>query len=111
MHTVLFSSFFDNSDWHRRSCNGWSKLKFPSSLFHISLSQSAATKKKPKKKKGGGGGGGGAVTRVTSAGKGSIELHQLLMSFLLFWTELSQGKLWKLLVEDVSQHYLYEIEL
>ena len=31
--------------------------------------------------------------------------------FLLFWTELSQGKLWKLLVEDVSQHYLYEIEL
>ena len=80
-------------------------------LYFISLSQSAATKKKPKKKKGGGGGGGGAVTRVTSAGKGSIELHQLLMSFLLFWTELSQGKLWKLLVEDVSQHYLYEIEL
>ncbi|XP_019858944.1 PREDICTED: clustered mitochondria protein homolog isoform X1 [Amphimedon queenslandica] len=56
----------------------------------------AATKKKSKKKKGGGSGGGGAsgpVTKTTSAGK-----------------DLSQGKLWKLLVEDVLQHFLYTLE-
>uniref|UniRef100_A0A1X7SHN8 CLU central domain-containing protein n=1 Tax=Amphimedon queenslandica TaxID=400682 RepID=A0A1X7SHN8_AMPQE len=49
-----------------------------------------------KKKKGGGSGSGGAsgpVTKTTSAGK-----------------DLSQGKLWKLLVEDVLQHFLYTLE-
>uniref|UniRef100_A0A1X7UCG6 CLU central domain-containing protein n=1 Tax=Amphimedon queenslandica TaxID=400682 RepID=A0A1X7UCG6_AMPQE len=56
----------------------------------------AATKKKSKKKKGGGSGGGGAsgpVTKTTSAGK-----------------DLSQGKLWKLSVENVLQHFLYTLE-
>uniref|UniRef100_A0A1X7U1X3 CLU central domain-containing protein n=1 Tax=Amphimedon queenslandica TaxID=400682 RepID=A0A1X7U1X3_AMPQE len=56
----------------------------------------AATKKKSKKKKGGGSGGGGAsgpVTKTTSAGK-----------------DFCQGKLWKLLVEDVLQHFLYTLE-
>ncbi|XP_019861022.1 PREDICTED: clustered mitochondria protein homolog [Amphimedon queenslandica] len=55
----------------------------------------AATKKKSKKKGGGSGGSGasGPVTKTTSAGN-----------------DLSQGKLWKLLVEDVLQHFLYTLE-
>uniref|UniRef100_A0A1X7U6F3 CLU central domain-containing protein n=1 Tax=Amphimedon queenslandica TaxID=400682 RepID=A0A1X7U6F3_AMPQE len=65
-------------------------------LNQIVSDEVAASKKKSKKKKGGGSGGGGAsgpVTKTTSAGK-----------------DLSQGKLWKLLVEDVLQHFLYTLE-
>uniref|UniRef100_A0A1X7SUT5 Uncharacterized protein n=1 Tax=Amphimedon queenslandica TaxID=400682 RepID=A0A1X7SUT5_AMPQE len=76
----------------------------------------AATKKKSKKKGEGGSGGGGAsgpVTKTTSAGKAAIDNMQLVhVQYIddIFCLDLSQGKLWKLLVEDVLQHFLYTKE-
>uniref|UniRef100_A0A1X7T5K1 CLU central domain-containing protein n=1 Tax=Amphimedon queenslandica TaxID=400682 RepID=A0A1X7T5K1_AMPQE len=76
----------------------------------------AATKKKSKKKKGGGSGGGGAsgpVTKTTSAGKAAIDNMQLVhVQYVddIFCLDLCQGKLWKLLVEDILQHFLYTLE-